>query len=117
YPTTSYIIEFEPSVIQEAVRREMDRGGQIYFVYNRIEDRDDIHSKLQNLVPEARIAVAHGRMQEKVLEQIMMDFTEGRYDILLSTTIIETGLDIQNVNTMVIYNADRMGLSQLYQLK
>lgn len=117
YPTTSYIIEFEPSVIQEAVRREMDRGGQIYFVYNRIEDIDDIHSKLQNLVPEARIAVAHGRMQEKVLEQIMMDFTEGRYDILLSTTIIETGLDIQNVNTMVIYNADRMGLSQLYQLK
>lgn len=117
YPTTSYIMEFEPMMIQEAIRREMDRGGQIYFVYNRVEDIDDMMAKVQNLVPEARIAVAHGKMQEKVLERIMMDFTEGEYDILLSTTIIETGLDIQNVNTMVIYNADRMGLSQLYQLK
>lgn len=117
YPTTSYVVEFEPTLIREAIHREIDRGGQVYFVYNRIEDIDDIYLKLQEMVPEARIAIAHGRMREKALEEIMMDFTDGEYDILLSTTIIETGLDIQNVNTMVVYNADRMGLSQLYQLK
>lgn len=94
-----------------------DRGGQIYFVYNRIEDIEQMEFKLKELVPELNIAIAHGRMNEKELENVMLDFQDGLYDLLLCTTIIETGLDIQNVNTMIIYNADKMGLSQLYQLK
>ncbi|MDO5717472.1 MAG: transcription-repair coupling factor [Tissierellia bacterium] len=117
YPTTTYVVEYEPMVIREAVIREIERGGQVYFVYNRVYDIDEMAFKLKELIPEAEIITAHGRMRERSLEKVMIDFTEGKYDILLSTSIIETGLDIHNVNTMIIYNADHMGLSQLYQLK
>ena len=116
-PISTYVTEYNPSLIRDAIIRELDRGGQIYFVYNRIEDIDQMEFKLKELVPELNIAIAHGRMNEKELENVMLDFQDGIYDLLLCTTIIETGLDIQNVNTMIIYNADKMGLSQLYQLK
>ncbi len=116
-PISTYVTEYNPSLIRDAIIRELDRGGQIYFVYNKIDDIYEIESKLKNLVPELSIAIAHGRMNEKELENVMFDFQDGIYDLLLCTTIIETGLDIQNVNTMIIYNADKMGLSQLYQLK
>lgn len=116
-PTTTYVVEFNEPMIREAILRETDRGGQVYFIYNNIYDIQEMQFKLSKLVPEISIAIAHGRMNEKELEQVMLDFEEGRYDLLLCTTIVETGLDIQNVNTMIIYNADKMGLSQLYQLK
>ena len=117
FPTTTYVLEYEPMIIREAIIKEMERGGQIYFVYNRVYDIEEMAFKIQELVPEASIVTAHGRMNERSLEKVMIDFTNGEYDILLSTSIIETGLDIHNVNTMIIYNADYMGLSQLYQLK
>lgn len=117
HPTSVYVLEYEASVIRDAIIREMSRDGQVYFVYNRVNDMEKIVSHLRDLVPEASIAVAHGQMNEKVLEQIMSDFNEGLYDVLVSTSIIETGMDIHNVNTMIIYNADYLGLSQLYQLK
>lgn len=117
YPTTTYVLEYEPMIIREAIIKEIERGGQTYFVYNRVYDIDEMAFKIQELVPEASIVTAHGRMSERMLENVMIDFTNGEYDILLSTSIIETGLDIHNVNTMIIYNADYMGLSQLYQLK
>ncbi|WP_100065561.1 transcription-repair coupling factor [Miniphocaeibacter massiliensis] len=117
FPINTYVIEYNEQIIRDAIEKEISRGGQIYFVYNRIEDIDDRREELLNLVPDAKIAIAHGRMTEKELESVMLDFTDGEYDILLCTTIIETGLDIANVNTMIVYGADRMGLSQLYQLK
>lgn len=117
YPTTTYVIEYEEAIVREAIKKELIRGGQVYFVYNRISDIDRMAQRLSKLVPEADIVTAHGRMSEKTLEDVMIRFTEGDFDVLLSTTIIETGMDIQNVNTMIVYNADRMGLSQLYQLK
>lgn len=116
-PITTYVLEYNPQIIRDAIYREINRGGQIYFVYNNIERIDEMKAELQKLVPEASIDIAHGRMTERALENVMMDFIDGEFDILLSTTIIETGLDIQNVNTMVVYNADKMGLAQLYQLK
>ena len=117
FPINTYVIEYNPQIIKDAIEKEIDRGGQIYFVYNKIQDIEDIEAEISKLVPEAKIAIAHGRMAEKELENIMLDFANGEYDILLSTTIIETGMDIANVNTLIVYNADRMGLSQLYQLK
>src|SRR5699024_8152892 len=113
-PITTYVLEYNPQIIRDAIYREINRGGQIYFVYNNIERIDEMRAELQKLVPEASIDIAHGRMTERALENVMMDFIDGEFDILLSTTIIETGLDIQNVNTMVVYNADKMGLAQLY---
>lgn len=113
----TFVIEYNDSVIREAIYKELSRGGQIYFVYNRISDMDKMYSELQKLVPEARIVVAHSRIGNKELENIMYQFQEGEFDILLCTTIIETGMDIKNCNTMIIYDADKMGLSQLYQLK
>ena len=112
-----YVLEFDPHVIRDAIYREMARSGQVYFVYNRVADMEDITRQLQSLVPEASIATAHGQMSERALEKLMVDFAAGHYDILVSTSIIETGMDIHNVNTIIIYNADHMGLSQLYQLK
>ncbi|HHX66995.1 MAG: transcription-repair coupling factor [Miniphocaeibacter sp.] len=117
FPINTYVIEFNPQIIKDAINREMLRGGQIYFVYNKIHDIDEVRFKLLDLVPDAKIAIAHGRMSERELENVMLDFGDGEYDILLCTTIIETGLDIANVNTMIVYDADKMGLSQLYQLK
>src|SRR5690606_28986612 len=100
-----------------AIRRELSRGGQVFFVYNRIEGLYERAQRLTELVPEARIIVAHGQMKEGALEQAMTDFVEGQYDILCSTAIIESGLDIPRANTMIIDRADMFGLSQLYQLR
>ena len=117
YPVQTYVMEYNEPLIRDSILREIDRGGQIYYVYNRIEDIDRAAHNLRNLVPEARIAVAHGQMTEHKLEKTMMDFMDEQYDVLVCTTIIETGMDMPNVNTIIITNADRMGLSQLYQLR
>lgn len=117
YPTISYVLEADPLVIRDAIRRELDRHGQVYFVHNRVHDIHFAYERLQALVPEARIAVAHGQMSIRELENVMEGFIAGDADILLSTTIIETGMDIANVNTLIVERADHMGLSQLYQLK
>lgn len=117
YPIQTYVVEYNDQLIRDAVLRELSRGGQVYFVYNRVENIKEMASYIAKLIPEGKVAVAHGQMQERELEGIIMDFMQNKYDILVSTTIIETGMDIQNVNTMVIYDADKMGLSQLYQLR
>ena len=117
YPVQTYVVEFNEQMIREAILKEIERGGQVYFVYNRVENIDKIAIHLKELVPEAKITVGHGQMSERELEKVMMDFISNEYDVLVCTTIIETGLDISNVNTIIIYDADKMGLSQLYQLK
>lgn len=117
YPIQAYVLEEDPVLFREAIRREIGRGGQVFFVYNRVLDMERVASWLQELVPEARIAMAHGQMKEDDLEQVMMDFLDGKYDVLVCTTIIENGLDMPNVNTLLVKEADMMGLSQLYQLK
>lgn len=117
YPIQTYVVEFNPQMIRDAILREIGRGGQVYFVYNRVESIDMIASKLRDLVPEASFAIGHGQMGERQLEKVMMDFMNKEHDVLICTTIIETGLDISNVNTIIIYDADKMGLSQLYQLR
>ncbi|GFN35216.1 transcription-repair coupling factor [Tepidimicrobium xylanilyticum] len=117
YPIQTYVLEFNEQMIREAILKEMGRKGQVYFVYNRVENIDKMAVQLKKLVPEARIAIGHGQMSERELEKVMMDFIAHEYDVLVCTTIIETGLDIPNVNTIIIYDADKMGLSQLYQLR
>lgn len=117
YPVQTYVMEYNPSFIRDAILREIDRGGQVYYVYNRVEDIDKVAHDLQGLMPEARITTAHGQMTEHRLEKTMMSFMNGQYDVLVCTTIIETGMDVPNVNTIIIANGDRMGLSQLYQLR
>ncbi|NLM35767.1 MAG: transcription-repair coupling factor [Clostridiales bacterium] len=117
YPVQTYVVEYNEQLIRDAILRELGRDGQVFFVYNRVEDIGSIAKTLGELVPEARVAVAHGQMTERELEKIMLEFMNHDYDILVATTIIETGIDIQNVNTMIIYDADKMGLSQLYQLR
>ncbi len=117
YPIQTYVLDYQPSAIREAILRELDRGGQVYFVHNRVSDIERVTANLMELVPEARIAYAHGQMREGLLEQRMYDFMNGEFDVLISTTIVETGLDIANVNTMIIHDADRFGLAQLYQLR
>lgn len=116
-PIQTYVIEYNDEVVREAVTREMARGGQVYYVYNRVTDIADVAGRIQQLVPESNVAFAHGQMRERELEDIMYDFINGDIDVLVSTTIIETGLDISNANTMIIQDADRFGLSQLYQLR
>ena len=116
-PIQTYVLEYNEEMVREAVVRELSRGGQVYYVYNRVNNIADVTAAIQNLVPEASVAFAHGQMQERELERIMYDFINGEIDVLVSTTIIETGLDISNVNTMIIHDADNMGLSQLYQLR
>lgn len=116
-PIETYVMEFNPEVVRDAILKEMDRGGQVYFVHNRIESIASIASIIQELAPQARIAVAHGRMHERQLERIMLDFIAYKYDVLVCTTIIESGLDIPNVNTIIINRADALGLAQLYQLR
>ena len=113
----TYVMEYNPELVREAVNRELARGGQVYYVYNRVNDIDLVTSRLQELLPEARIAYAHGQMKERELETIMYQFINGDIDVLVTTTIIETGLDISNVNTMIIQDAENFGLSQLYQLR
>ena len=116
-PVQSYVVESSDAMMRGAIERELARGGQIYFIYNRVESIDRMREHLLQLVPEARIASAHGQMNEDILEQVMMDFYEGHYDILLATSIIENGIDVANANTIIIYDADRFGLSQLYQMR
>ena len=117
YPVQTYVTEFRPDVVRDAIRREIQRGGQVFYVHNRVEDMDRVTHFLSQLVPEARFGVAHGQMRETQLERVMLDFLEQEMDVLISTTIIETGLDMPNVNTLIIDESDRFGLSQLYQLR
>ena len=116
-PIQTYVCEYNEEMVREAIVREMARNGQVYYVYNRVNNIADIAASLQKLVPEANVAFAHGQMKEQELERIMYDFINGEIDVLVSTTIIETGLDISNVNTIIIHDSDNMGLSQLYQLR
>ena len=117
YPVQTYVLEEDPVLIREAIRRELGRGGQVFFVYNRIFDMERVSFWLQGLVPEARIAVAHGQIREEQLEQVMLDFMNHEYDVMVCTTIIENGLDIPNVNTLIVKESGMMGLAQLYQLR
>ena len=116
-PIQTYVLEYNEELIREAIVRELARKGQVFYVYNRVNNIADIAAKIQSLVPEANVAFAHGQMKETELEKIMYDFVDGEIDVLVATTIIETGLDISNVNTIMIHDSDNMGLSQLYQLR
>ncbi len=116
-PIQTFVMEHNNEIIREAINREMARGGQVFYVYNRVQHIDEVASEVAKLVPDAMVAFAHGQMSERQLEKIMLSFINGEIDVLVSTTIIETGLDISNVNTIIIDNADQMGLSQLYQLR
>ena len=116
-PIQTYVMEYNEEMVREAITRELARGGQVYYVYNRVNSIVEMANNVAALVPEANVAFAHGQMKERELERIMFDFINGEIDVLVSTTIIETGLDIPNVNTMIIHDADTMGLSQLYQLR
>lgn len=117
FPVETYVIPYDPGLIAQAVRREMGRGGQVFYVHNRVQSISRVVHKLQTWVPEARIGVAHGQMREKELARTMRDFLLGRYDVLVSTTIIESGLDFPNVNTLIVEDSDKLGLAQLYQLR
>ena len=116
-PIQTYVSEYNDEIVREAIVRELSRGGQTYYVYNRVNTIEDMTLRLKRLVPQARISFAHGQMAEADLERIMYEFIAGDIDVLVSTTIIETGLDIPNVNTMIIHDSDKMGLAQLYQLR
>lgn len=116
-PIQTYVMEYNEELVREAIVRELSRDGQVYYVFNRVNQIEDVTAKIASLVPEASVAFAHGQMKERELEDIMYSFINGEIDVLVSTTIIETGLDISNVNTMIIHDADNMGLSQLYQLR
>ncbi|MDO4283734.1 MAG: transcription-repair coupling factor [Eubacteriales bacterium] len=116
-PIQTYVMEYNEEMVREAIVREISRKGQVYYVYNRVNDIAEVCARLQEIVPEARVEFAHGQMSETELEKIMYEFIGGEIDVLVSTTIIETGLDISNANTMIIHDSDRMGLSQLYQLR
>ncbi len=116
-PIQTYVMEYNEEMVREAISRELARGGQVYYVYNRVNTIVEMANAVSKLVPEANVAFAHGQMRERELEKIMYDFINGEIDVLVSTTIIETGLDISNVNTMIIHDADNLGLSQLYQLR
>jgi len=116
-PILTYVGEFDERAVGEAIRRELLREGQVFFVHNRVQDIEDVGRRLRELVPEARIAIAHGQMDEGTLERVVLDFWEGAYDVLLCTTIIESGIDMPTVNTLVVDRADRLGLGQLHQLR
>jgi transcription-repair coupling factor (superfamily II helicase) len=116
-PIQTFVAEYDEFLVREAINRELARGGQVYYVYNRVKDIVELTSKIQALVPDAVVSYAHGQMDERKLEAVMYDFINGEIDVLVSTTIIETGLDIPNVNTMIVHDADKFGLSQLYQLR
>ena len=116
-PIQTYVMEYDDEMVREAIERELSRQGQVYYVYNRVKDIAEVADRIQKLVPDAAVSFAHGQMSERQLENIMYDFINGEIDVLVSTTIIETGLDISNANTIIIHDSDRMGLSQLYQLR
>ena len=117
FPVQTYVVEYNGVLVRESIERELARGGQVFFLYNRVEDIERKAEEISMLVPDARVIYAHGRMTENELESVMLNFLEGEYDVLVSTTIIETGVDIPNVNTLIVNEADKMGLSQLYQLR
>lgn len=117
FPIQTYVVEESGILVREAIERELARDGQVYYLYNRVEDIERKADEISMLVPDARVVYAHGRMTSTELESVMIDFLEGNYDVLVSTTIIETGVDIPNVNTLIVHDADKMGLSQLYQLR
>jgi len=117
YPVQTYVVEYSDGLVRDAILRELSRGGQVYVLYNRVQSIEVMHTRLKKLVPEARIAIGHGQMREHALEDVMLDFYEGKYDVLLCTTIIEAGLDVPRANTLIVCDADRFGLSQLYQLR
>ncbi|MEJ9212261.1 transcription-repair coupling factor [Bacillus smithii] len=117
FPVQTYVMEYNGTIVREAIERELARDGQVFFLYNRVEDIERKAEEISLLVPDARVTYAHGQMTESELEDVILSFLEGEYDVLVTTTIIETGVDIPNVNTLIVYDADRMGLSQLYQLR
>jgi len=117
FPVQTYVMEYNGHLVREAIERELARNGQVYFLYNRVEDIERKAEEISTLVPDARVTYAHGQMTESELESVILGFLEGEFDVLVTTTIIETGVDIPNVNTLIVYDADRMGLSQLYQLR
>ena len=117
YPVQTYVVEYSDALVRDAILRELSRGGQVYVLHNRVQTIEAMYARIKKLVPEARIAVGHGQMREQALEDVMLDFYEGKYDVLLCTTIIEAGLDVPRANTLIVCDADRFGLSQLYQLR
>ena len=117
FPVQTYVVEWDEELVQDAVRRELGRGGQVFYVHNRVQSIESVQLMLERLLPEARVAVAHGQMPEQLLEKTMLRFLDGEYDVLLATTIIESGLDMPRVNTLIVEDAERLGLSQLYQLR
>ncbi|HBG32754.1 MAG TPA: transcription-repair coupling factor, partial [Acholeplasmataceae bacterium] len=117
YPVQTYVVERHEALVKEAITREIARGGQVFYLFNQVLGIDGMVHKLQKLVPEARIAYAHGQMNKDQLENVLSDFIEHEFDVLVSTTIIETGIDIPNTNTLIIHDADKLGLSQLYQIR
>lgn len=117
FPVQSYVVEYSDEIIRDAIKRELKRGGQVYFVYNRVQTIDKIQRHLSEMLPDAKIMTAHGQMPEEILEQVMVDFYEGHDDVLVCTSIIENGLDVPNANTIIVADADRFGLSQLYQMR
>jgi transcription-repair coupling factor (superfamily II helicase) len=116
-PIKTYVAQYDERLIREAILRELERNGQVFFVHNRVQGIAFVANKLRELIPEAKIAIAHGQMPEAELEQVMADFAQGKSDILVCTTIIESGLDMPNVNTLIVNRADKFGLTQLYQLR
>lgn len=117
FPVQTYVIENNDMIIKDAIKREIRRGGQVYFIYNRVESIENMYLHLTAMLPDIKIGIAHGQMGEEELERAMLNFYEGKYDILLATSIIENGLDVSNANTIIIYDADYFGLSQLYQMR
>ncbi|NNV08790.1 transcription-repair coupling factor, partial [Geobacillus sp. MMMUD3] len=117
HPVLTYVGKYEDQQVKAAIRRELMREGQVFYIHNRVRDIEAVAARLAELVPEARIAIAHGKMNEHRLEQVIVDFWEKKYDVLVCTTIVETGIDIPNANTPIIDHADRYGLSQLHQLR
>ncbi|MDF2569620.1 MAG: mfd [Sporomusa sp.] len=117
FPVQSYVVEYNEEIIREAIVRELKRGGQVYFVYNRVQTIDKVRQRLNEILPDATIKTGHGQMPEEMLEQVMLDFYENRDDVLICTSIIENGLDVPNANTIIVYDADHFGLSQLYQMR
>lgn len=117
FPVQTYVVEYDEEMIRDALRREFKRGGQVYFVYNRVQTIDKMRRALSEMMPDARFQTAHGQMPEELLEQVMLNYYEGEYDVLVCTSIIENGLDVANANTIIVYDADHFGLSQLYQMR
>ena len=117
YPVQTYVVEYSDGLVRDAILRELSRGGQVYVLHNRVQTIEVMYARLKKLVPEARIAIGHGQMREHALEDVMLDFYDGKFDVLLCTTIIEAGLDVPRANTLIVCDADRFGLSQLYQLR